>query len=76
MRSAYLDTEMMLVIDSETLNAQMRDYMESYEQDAFIVNADGSVKEQDGVLPQALSGKRKWRVILIRPFDSLLRFLM
>lgn len=76
MRSTYLDTEMMLVIDSETLNAQMRDYMESYEQDAFIVNADGSVKEQDGVLPQALSGKRKWRVMLIRPFDSLLRFLM
>ena len=54
----------------------MRDYMESYEQDAFSVNADGSVEEKDGMLPQTLSGKRKWRVWFIRPFDGLLRFLM
>lgn len=76
MRSTYLDTEMMLVIDSETLNAQMRDYMESYEKDAFFVNANGRVEEKDGMLPQTLSGKRKWRVRFIRPFDGLLRFLM
>mgnify|MGYP002248664529 FL=1 len=37
MRSAYLDTELMLVIDSVPLNQQLREEMERYERDTLEV---------------------------------------
>lgn len=37
MRSAYLDTELMLVIDSAELNAQLRSHMERYEREALRI---------------------------------------
>ncbi len=48
MRSAYLDTELMLVIDSTGLNAQLRSYMEQYEKEALrIVTLPGSPDTAD-----------------------------
>ena len=76
MRSTYLDTELMLVIDSKELGAEMDRYKAYYEEEALTVQSDGSYRLQDGQSVRELSGKRKRRVILIRPFDRLFRFLM
>ena len=42
MRSAYLDTELMLVIKSDELNAQLRTIMSEYEKSAVTALPDGS----------------------------------
>lgn len=76
MRSAYLDTELMLVIDSNELNTSMQTYMATYEADALSVNSDGSYELRDNQTPSILSGKRKQRINLISPFIDLLRYLM
>ena len=34
MRSAYLDTELMLVVDSKEVTSQLKGYMEAYEADS------------------------------------------
>ena len=75
MRSAYLDTELMLVIDSEELNAQMREYMESYESAALTVNADGTFALKEGQTASELTFRRALRINLIFPF-LWLRFVM
>ncbi|MDE7300243.1 MAG: phospholipase D family protein, partial [Lachnospiraceae bacterium] len=42
MRSVYLDTELMLVIDSEEVNAQLRELLSRYEKECGIVQPDGT----------------------------------
>ena len=76
MRSAYLDTELMLVIDSEELNAQMRACMEEYESQALTVNADGSFDLQDGQEASVLTDKKKRRNAFVRPLTLFFRFLL
>jgi len=76
MRSAYLDTEIMLVIDSKPLNQWLRQEMEAYEKEALTVIDQDSYDLKEGQTPQKLTGQRKWRVKLLRPFDALFRYLM
>lgn len=42
MRSTYLDTELMLVVDSEQLNSSIRDKIEQYKEKAIEVLSDGT----------------------------------
>lgn len=42
LRSTYLDTELMLVIQSKELTAELETYMASYEQDCRLLLPDGS----------------------------------
>lgn len=76
MRSAYLDTELMLVIDSVPLTAMMREYMEIYENDALVVKDASTYHLADGQVPQVISKKRETRIRLLKPFDWLLRYLL
>lgn len=76
MRSAYLDTELMLVIDSEALNSLMKDYMQEYEKDALVVLSKDSYKLKDNQTLLALTPKRNLRIKLITPFNWILRYLM
>ena len=76
MRSAYLDTELMLVIDSVPLTAMMREYMETYENDALVVKDASTYDLADGQVPQEISKKRETRIRLLKPFDWLLRYLL
>lgn len=76
MRSAYLDTEIMLVIDSSELNQIMQEYMGIYEADALIVRDVSTYDLKEGQIPQKISSKRKWRIRLLQPFNSLFRYLM
>ena len=76
MRSAYIDTELMLVIDSEELNAQMRSYMEQYEADALTVNGDGTYSLSQGQEPSQISASRNMRIVVLTPVIRLFRFLL
>lgn len=75
MRSAYLDTELMLIVDSPELNQQMRKYMTEYEKDALTVTDLTTYDLKDGQTPRTISKKRKFRTVIMRPLDILFRFL-
>lgn len=62
MRSVYLDTELMLVIDSEEVNAQLRDLLYRYEKECAIVQKDGSRIFPDGITPQEISSKKEFNI--------------
>ena len=75
MRSVYLDTELMLVIRSKEINAQLESAMMQYEQGARQVLADGQYANPYHVEPIALTPKRRRRVFVVRYLLGWLRFL-
>lgn len=76
MRSAYIDTELMLIIDSPELTAAMRREMEHYETDALAVAGIDTYHLKDGQQPQPLKKKNARRISLLTPLDKWLRFLL
>ena len=75
MRSAYLDTELMLVIKSDELNAQLRTIMSEYEKSAVTALPDGSYDNPNNVVPQEITTKRKVRKNIIKTLFYWARFL-
>ena len=75
MRSAYLDTELMLVIKSKELNAQLRGLMENYEGSARIALPDVEYANPYNVVPQEITAKRKFRKDVIKTLFYWARFL-
>ncbi len=75
MRSVYLDTELMLAIDSEGVNRQLRGYMEGYEAGSVKVLDREHYEIPPNVTRQEFSKDRKWQIRILRFFDWL-RFLM
>lgn len=75
MRSVYLDTELMLVIDSEGLNGQLREIMRSYEASSVRALKGGQYENPGNVKRQEFSKDRKRNVDLLKYFNWL-RFLM
>ena len=75
MRSAYLDTELMLVIKSDELNAQLRGIMSEYEKSAVTALPDGGYDNPDNVVPQEITTKRKVRKNIIKSLFYWARFL-
>ncbi len=74
-RSAYLDTEIMLVVDSKDVNRQLKEYMESYEAEAvYVIDKDTEIVPE-GVVRQELTPKKKVLTKIISLFNWL-RFLM
>ena len=76
MRSTYLDTELMLVIDSEELNAQIRDTEETYMEKSKKIQPDGTQTCGKLYKKKILTQKKKQFYallrIIIRPFRHLL----
>ena len=62
MRSVYLDTELMLVIDSKEVNAQLRGLLARYEDECAIVQPDKSRVFPPGVTPQEISPKKEFNI--------------
>ena len=75
MRSAYLDTELMLVIDSKEINEALGAAMDSYEKMARKANADGSYDNPNNVTPVEPEKKIERQMNLIRKFIGWGRFL-
>lgn len=76
MRSTYIDTELMLVIDSEAVNQKLRAAMSEYESKALIVVDQDDYIIPDGMVPQTISKKRNARIRLLQLFGKPARFLM
>ncbi|MCC8051928.1 MAG: phospholipase D family protein [Clostridiales bacterium] len=65
MRSAYVDTELMLVVDSEELNAQLRTKMQEYEEDALkVIDVDTSIAPEGKTAQEVSDGKNRLLQIL------------
>lgn len=75
MRSAYLDTELMLVIDSKDINRELSESMEGYEQTARKANNDGSYDNPYNVKPVELSPYRERQMKFIKNFILWARYL-
>lgn len=76
MRSAYIDTELMLIIDSPKINEQLRCAMETYEHQALFVTGLDTYNLPPDVIPQIISDKRKLRIDLLRLLPEWIRELM
>jgi phosphatidylserine/phosphatidylglycerophosphate/cardiolipin synthase-like enzyme len=76
MRSTYIDTELMLIIDSEAINKNLREAMGVYEEKSLIVAGKDDYIIPDGMVPQKISKKREIRIKLIQVFGKAFRFLM
>lgn len=76
MRSVYLDTELMLVADSEELTAQMNQAMAEYEEKSLKVVDENSYDLKEGQEPGKLSDKKAFRIKVLDLFASWARFLM
>lgn len=75
MRSAYLDTELMLVIDSTQINKQLRKEMDKYEKEALKVLDENTYDIPEGVTMQKISKKRETRIKILQILGWA-RFLM
>ncbi len=76
MRSAYLDTELMLVIDSTELSAMLRKEMQAYEKEALSVKDKDTYHLKEGQQPQSLTKKKATRISLLTPLNRWIRFLL
>lgn len=76
MRSTYLDTELMLVIDSEELAGLFQEEMEEYAEDCTIVTGLSTYEIPDGVVRQEMKPKKKVIVTFLRTFAGWARFLL
>lgn len=76
MRSAYLDTEMMLVIRSEEINDQLSGYMQEYETKSRQALPDGEYNNPYNISPVEATIGRKISSFLIRNLLNWARFLL
>lgn len=76
MRSTYLDTELMLVVDSKELNAQIRTLMDEYREKSIEVRSDGTETKGSLYEDRELTEKKQrlYKVlrVIIRPFRHML----
>ena len=76
MRSAYIDTEIMLVIDSGQINEDMRLEMAEYEKKALTVLDEDTVIVPEGMTAQRDSLLERFLLELMSIFAGWARFLM
>lgn len=76
MRSVYIDTELMLVLDSPELNTHLQWIMDEYEKQALTIHEDGTATAPEGMDPQEVSLKSKIRIAVLYLFGYWARFLM
>lgn len=73
-RSAYVDTELMLAIDSEEFAAKLHETMDSYAEQALVITEDGYIADDDVDKQPVFVLKRCLMAIIsvvIRPFKML-----
>lgn len=76
MRSAYIDAELMLVLDSEAFCRILRTKMEEYEGDALPVDGAWAAERGPAPAPQAVSPEKERKLLWTRRLLGWARFLM
>ena len=77
MRSAYIDTELMLAVDSQQINRQLRENLESYEEKAAVAETESEYSYiPEGISQKELSGKKKAFQFFLGGILERLRFLL
>ena len=77
MRSAYIDTELMLAVDSPQINRQLRENLESYEEKAAVAETESEYSYiPEGISQKELSGKKKAFQFFLGGILERLRFLL
>ena len=76
MRSAYIDTELMLVIDSPEVAADMGREMEQYENECLVVTGVDSCIPPEGYTPREIDRKKLTTMTVMRLFLGWSRFLL
>lgn len=75
-RSTYLDTELMLVIDSKELNRHIRELNETYMDKSIEVLPDGTETEGEAYQGVELSESKKWFYRILRVIIRPIRYLL
>ena len=76
MRSAYIDTELMLVLDSEAFCRTLREKMAEYEREAFPVNDAPAAMRSQCRAPQPIAPRKQRKLRWTRRLLGWARFLM
>lgn len=76
MRSAYLDTEVMIVVHGEEFNQQLESYMYAMQDDSLPVLEDGSYGTNGEVQPLQISTGKKMLYNITSILFQLFRFLL
>ena len=75
MRSAYLDTEIMLVVKSKEVNKQLAANMKKYEMESRQIKSDGTYENPYQVKPVELTEKKRKNKTFIQKYLGWSRFL-
>lgn len=75
MRSAYIDTEVMLVVESRELNERLAGHMDAVEQNAIRVTENGVVPDDAAAMAPMNVGKQA-AIWLLSPVVFLIRYLL
>ena len=75
MRSAYLDTEIMLVVKSKEVNKQLEANMKKYEMESRQIKSDGTYENPYQVKPVELTEKKRKNMTFIQKYLGWSRFL-
>ncbi|MBS7007758.1 phospholipase D family protein [Anaerostipes sp.] len=75
MRSTYLDTETMLILEGQELNRELRGHMDRLKSQSLQVNADGTYVPKQGVHKKELTTSKKLIFRLSSVFLQLFRYL-
>ena len=76
MRSTYIDTEMMLVIESNSINSQLRETAAELMRKSNYVQPDGTTQTGDLYQPVSLSPGKKILTGILRVFSPLFRHIL
>ena len=76
MRSAYLDTELMLAVNSKELNAELRREMNTYEDKAIQVIDAERYAEKDGMIKQEITKVKLFSIKVLQFVTGWVRFLL
>ena len=75
MRSTYLNTELMLVIESPEINKQLSTHLDNHEEFTVEALPDGTYHNPNNVAQVSLTPKREKNLYLVQNFLLWLRFL-
>ncbi len=76
MRSAYLDSELMLVIDCEELNTEIRAELEELEASSRCISPDGNITDGEAYFEPDISFSENLKRFLLKIFTRPIRFLL